>query len=548
MATKLVSILQKESGPFTPSNNLVSIDFEPGNVTDLSKSYLDMEVVFSDQDGNPLPESRVHLGEVVTECKYDASCFVKHATLRSDTVGLIEQQRYVNVYEQNMKQYTMSSEEEKASVALGNSEVVLDASGTGHLIFPLEKILGCAKNGQMFPDYRMGQTRLELELEDKLQVAYAIDVNLMTEFTFTCDVQDSVNEIANATITQPFTSSFAKYFAIGRNYEVEYDVDGGATATAEVTLASFSQDAVTKKVTVVFDEPIDVPNGSDITNLTFLSIEAENPNAFICDDVAGGAAATQVSEFTVNNALVGNFRAGEKYTLGFLVQTTAGLDPADVYDTFTASLKTAIIDVTTPTDIILTFETAYTIPANKELTDVFIFGAPELAHVNWSVTKINLVQAKPLAKQEVKEYVFQTQLLEQVNHPAVNQFRRQVQLEANTDLVVAINPLAGTFLGFDQYNVYRNSVNGIDTITKDVEISHTSNGSLYYDRLLYAFDDLKRLQAGNGLLNVSVVPERITPEQALEPNNVIEFQFQHTIGNPVVAGMWYFFKRHTKAF
>jgi hypothetical protein len=91
-------------------------------------------------------------------------------------------------------------------------------------------------------------------------------------------------------------------------------------------------------------------------------------------------------------------------------------------------------------------------------------------------------------------------------------------------------------------------VNSVDTITKDIEITEISNGSLYHDRLLYAIDGLKRLQRRNGDIFVTVYPELITPEQALEPQNVIEFRFEHLPETPVVAGMFYFFKRHTKVF
>jgi hypothetical protein len=551
MATKLISIMQKESGPFTPSNNLVSIDMEGGNVTDLSKSYLDMEVVFTNQAGNPLPNSRVKLGDFANETQYDGAAFVKHATLRSDTVGLVEQCRYNNIYHETMKQFLMSSEEEKASVALGNNQVVLDASGTGHILVPLNKLLGCAKNGQMYPDYRMGQSRLELELEDRSQVAYVTNISPMASYVLPCDAKVAVDVINNVIVTQPFNTLLdaERYFAVGRPYNIQYNVGAGPLVTSGVVVSGITRNATTGKVTVIFEEFVDVPDGSNINNITILTIGAENPNAFTCEDVAGGVAITPVNMFEVVDAGVGNFRVGEKYSIGFLERTTAGLVGTDEYKVFTSNLKTVVIDPAEPDNVILTFETSYSIAANKSLDLVFIFGAPVIERVDWSFTKINLIQAKPLSPTKVPEYQFQTQLLEQINHPGgVNQFRRQVQLESGTDMVVAINPKDGTLLGYTQFNTYRNSVNGVDTITKDVEIEHISNGSLYFDRLIYAFDDLKRLQTRNGLIEVSAIPERITPEQALEPNNVIEFQFRRTVGAEVVAGLWYFFKRNTRTF
>jgi hypothetical protein len=546
MATKLVKILQKESGPFTPANNIVSIDMEPGNVTDLSKSYLHCEIDFQ-VDGNSPTDTTIKLGNYDTQSSYSTAAIVKHASLRSDVEGLVEQQRFNNVYTETTRQFMESTENQRASVAFGNDEVLVDGNGIGHMLIPLDKLFGAAKSEQLYPDYRLGQSRIELELEDRNQVFYIDDDNDVGLFTVACNNQPAINLIDDVVLTQPFSATaVSQYFVVGREYILNYRIGVGGALQENVTIANVVRNANTGIVTVTFTEFVDVPDNSNVNTISIQTINVADDNSFACQNQDNATdAAVKSSTFTVVDCEPDIFTVGQTVQLGYLVQTLAGLAAGDTYNNILGSVvsATAVGDNTT-----LVIDSVVNIPAQSGLRQVFLFGAGEDHVVTWSVSKVELIQAKPLAQTKVDEFVFKTNLLENINHPGlINEFRRQIQLDAGVDLVTAINPVLDPLLGSPQFDTYRNSLNSVDLITKDVEIDYTTNGSIYFDRLMYAYPELRRLQPLNGSVTVSMIPELVEPEQALQPQNIMEFRLSHTNAVPVVPGMLYFYKRLTKA-
>ena len=545
MATKLVKILQTESGPFTPSNNLVSIAMEPGNVSDLSKSYLHMEVNFLANGAVP-EDSTVKVGNYQTNSQYSAASIVKHATLRSDVVGLVEQQRFNNVYQETTRQFMESTENKKASVAFGNNEVQIDDNGLGHMLIPLDKLFGAAKSEQLYPDYRMGQSRIELELEDRNQIFYVDDVSDKGRFAVACNNLVNVDDFVSVVVTQPFTADAAsQYFVEDREYTLSYSFGAVVQPNLDVTIESFVRNAGTGIVTITFTALVETPANTNVNNIVLTAKYLPTDNTYECENIDNAtAAAVTTNTIIVEAANVVNFVEGSKVQIGYFSQTIAGIVAADSYNvlvtTITAASQAGL-------NVSVTISDSITIPAQKGLRQVFIFGQGEQQVISWSVSKVELIQAKPLAPTKVEQFEFKTNLLENVNHPAlVNEFRRQVQLDAGTDLVVCINPVTDPLLGSNQFDTYRNSLNSIDTVTKDVEIDYTTNGSIYFDRLMYAYPELRKLQPLNGVITVAMVPELIEPEQALEPQNIIEFRLRHTVGPAVIAGMLYFYKRLTK--
>lgn len=560
MSTKLIKILQKESGVFSPSNNLLSIDMDPSNVTDLSKSYLHMEVNFLANGEVPV-DSTVRIGNYTTKSAYSSAAIVKHATLRSDIEGLIEQQRFNNIYQQTTRQFMESTENKKASVAFGSDEVQIDANGTGHMLITLDKLFGAAKSSQLYPDYRMGQSRIELELEDRAQLFYVDDDNDVGNFTAACNNLEAVNHIVNVVVTQPFSATASsQYFVVGREYTLNYTVDGDALDVV-VTIETAVRDPVTGIVTVTFTAFVDVDDGSDVTNISIETINVDD-NTYLITDVNNATdSAAPVTTFTVENCLPEVYTVGQTVQIGYFIQTLAGLAAGDTYYNLFTTVVSSVQDVA---DVTLTVANPITIPAQSGIRQAFMFGPGAEQVITWNISRVELVQAKPLPayKQNadgtysneiipfnIPEFVFKTNLLENVNHPAaVSEFRRQVQLDAGVDLVCAINisSLSDPMLGIAQFDTYRNSLNSVDTITKDIQIDYDTNGSIYFDRLIYAYPDLRKLQPLNGSITVSMVPEVIAPEQALQPQNIVEFRLQHTVGDDVAAGMLYFYKRLTK--
>jgi hypothetical protein len=549
MATKLVKILQKESGPFNESNNLVSIDMEPGNMTDLSKSYLHCEVNFL-VDGAEPQDSTIRLGSYETKSAYSTASIVKHATLRSDVIGLVEQQRFNNVYQETTRQFMESTENKKASVAFGNNEITVDPTGLGHMLIPLDKLFGCAKSEQLYPDYRLGQSRIELELENQAQIFYIDDENDVGRFEIPCNRQNDVNEITGVVCTQPFSATaVSQYFVVGREYLLTYtEAD---EQEVNVTIANVAR-ADNGIVTLTFTEPIETEPDADIVNISISSINIEGDDTYECENQDNATAnPVNTSVFTVQDCDADVYKTGQTVQIGYLIQTLAGLAPGDTYSNV---LTKVVSSVQAEANVTLTVEAVVVIPAQSGLRHVFMFGPgfgrdfDQPRVVTWSISKVELIQAKPLAQTKVDEFVFKTNLLENVNHPGlIQEFRRQIQLDSGTDLVTCINPVLDPLLGSVQFDTYRNSLNSVDTITKDVQIDYTTNGSIYFDRLMYAYPELRKLQPLNGSVTVAMIAELIEPEQQLMPQNIVEFRLRHTGEVPVIPGMLYFYKRLTKS-
>lgn len=550
MATKLVKILQTESGPFTQSNNLVSIAMEPGNVTDLSKSYLHMEVNFL-ANGQVPEDSTVKVGNYETNSQYSSAAIVKHASLRSDVVGLVEQQRFNNVYQETTRQFMESSEDKKASVAFGNNEVQIDANGLGHMLIPLDKLFGSAKSEQLYPDYRMGQSRIELELEDRHQIFYVDDVSDKGRFAVACNNLADIDDFVSVVVTQPFTSeAVSQYFVEGREYTLSCSFDAVVQANQDVTIESFIRDNVTGLVTITFTGLVATPADTTVTNIVLTAKFLPTDNTYECESQDNATAdAILTNTIIVEDANSVNFVEGMKVQIGYFLQTLAGIVATDSYNVLLSTITAASQTGATGANVSITVSDSISIPAGKGLRQVFLFGQGDQQVISYSISKVELIQAKPLTSTKVDQFEFKTNLLENVNHPAlVNEFRRQIQLDAGTDLVVCINPVMDPLLGSNQFDTYRNSLNSIDTITKDVQIDYDTNGSVYFDRLMYAYPELRKLQPLNGSVTVSMIPELIEPEQALEPQNIIEFRLRHTVGIPVLPGMLFFYKRLTKTF
>lgn len=550
MATKLVKILQKESGPFNESNNLVSIDMEPGNVTDLSKSYLHCEVNFL-VDGEAPQNSTIRIGSYETKSAYSTAAIVKHSTLRSDVVGLVEQQRFNNVYQETTRQFMESTESKKASVAFGNNEITVDPTGLGHMLIPLDKLFGCAKSEQLYPDYRLGQSRIELELENQSEIFYIDDENDVGRFEIPCNNQNNTNVIDDVICTQPFSATaVSQYFVVGREYLLRYTVDD--EEEVNVTIVNVQRNQNTGIVTVTFENFIDLPDNSNVTDISISSINIEGDDTYECENQDNATAApVNTSVFTVQDCQADVYKTGQTVQIGYLIQTLAGLAPGDTYSNV---LTTVVSSVQAGANVRLTVKAVVVIPAQSGLRNVFMFGPgfgrdfDEPREVTWSISKVELIQAKPLAQTKVDEFLFKTNLLENVNHPGlIREFRRQLQLDSGTDLVTCINPVLDPLLGSVQFDTYRNSLNSVDTITKDVQIDYTTNGSIYFDRLMYAYPELRKLQPLNGSVTVAMIPELIEPEQQLMPQNIVEFRLSHTGEVPVIPGMLYFYKRLTKS-
>jgi len=547
---KMVKIQQTESGPFNVSNNLCSIEFDGENVSDLSRSYLDMKVKLTLPNGDVVPDCT--LGDFQSEAKYMGSAFIKTATLRSEKVGIVEQFRYQNVHSETMKQFLKYSQEEDSADILNSGDVKVDENGEAHVIVPLRDILGCAKSPFPYPNNRMGPSTLELELENNKSVAYTKADDTLVSYDFGCkDVapQAEPHVLNEITLTQKFNSQqdAELYFLAGDKTAV-LNYNMGGALTKNITITSVEVDGANNGTTTIsFTPDINIPTATEITEI---SITKEVDGSFSAVNKNGAAGKdTPVNVLTFQDCSPEDFIIGSSIFVGWFRQTAAGVEPNDLYQTSFGVIIDAEVNADDATSVDVTFESPiFTIPAGFNATQIQLFVDIVPQVLKWEISEVDLVLVKPVKQVQVPEYEFQCMNLEMVNLPAgVPFFRHQFQLETTCDRVLLLNPV-DTLIGVKQFGAYRNALNNIQTTTQDVVIDQTNNASLYYDRWLTSVDDIKRLQYQNGSLQVVGIPEAVVPQAVGLPNNVMEFQLMEPVAGGVQSSMLYCYKRITKMF
>ena len=102
MTSKIIKITSRQNQIITSSKNLV--DFElPSGVYDLSKSYINLNVSLDSYD--PANISLLSLARN-TEAQLESNTdFIKNVSLKSQTKGVIENIRNVNILKKNQQLY-----------------------------------------------------------------------------------------------------------------------------------------------------------------------------------------------------------------------------------------------------------------------------------------------------------------------------------------------------------------------------------------------------------------------------------------------------------
>jgi hypothetical protein len=551
---KLVKVIQTESGPFTTSNNLASIEFDGENVTDLKRSYLDLHVRFQTFGGEPGTD--VQLGDMATDARYMGSSFFKTVTLKSENVGMVEQMRYQNVHSETMKQFVKYSQEEDSANVLNNGgSVKVDANGEAHIIVPLKDILpGCGNSDLPYPNSRMGPSILELELENVKPLAYSQADGIECTYEIACNdiaSQEAIWELTQVICTQPFASQedAEQFFMIGvTNPTLTYTAGEPQNVEVVITNVTVNPDTFVTTLTIesADGEPIEIPANEDVENV---SIERNIEESYAGNDINGAADAdTDVNVITFQTT-TDNFVIGTTLYVAYLQQTAAGLEDNDAYHVANMVIADVNPNATNAEFSDVTFEdTIFTIPAGFNATQIESFVELEPGQLQWSISEIDLILVKPVKPFEVPVYEIMPMNLEMVNLPAdVPFFRRQFELESSCSLVQLLNPTS-SLISVKQFGAYRNALNSVQTTTQDVEVDLTNNGSLYFDRWLTAMDEVKRLQFRNGQLEVAAIVEAVTPQVIGLPNNVLEFQLMDPVVGGVQSSMLYCYKRIMRSF
>jgi hypothetical protein len=551
---KLVKVIQTESGPFTTSNNLASIEFDGENVTDLKRSYLDLHVRFQTNGGEPGTD--VQLGDLDTDARYMGSSFFKTVTLKSENVGMVEQMRYQNVHSETMKQFVKYSQEEDSANVLNNGgSVKVDANGEAHIIVPLKDILpGCGNSELPYPNKRMGPSILELEMENVKPLAYSQADGIECTYDIGCENvagEEEDWELTQIVTTQPFDSlaDAEQFFMIGvTNPTLTYTVNAVVNnQEVKITAVAVNPDDFTTTLTIQLPdgENIQIPADQNVSDVSLARVT----QGYAANDINGSADEdTDVSVITFQTT-TDNFVIGKTLYVSYLQQTAAGLEPNDQYHVANMVIADVEPNATNAEFSDVTFEdTIFTIPQDFNATQIESFVELEPSQLQWSISEIDLILVKPVKPFEVPVYEIMPMNLEMVNLPAgVPFFRRQYELESGCTLVQLLNPTT-SLISVKQFGAYRNALNSVQTTTQDVEVDLTNNGSLYYDRWLTAMDEVKRLQFRNGQLEVAAIVEAVTPQVAGLPNNVLEFQLMDPVAGGVQSSMLYCYKRIMRSF
>ena len=85
MASKYTKVPVNEAGPFTASNNLFSLQMDDLAVSNLSESYLDLEVSFADSANPPNQATgTVVLGDMASGVSYSGAAFIKNFRMEAE--------------------------------------------------------------------------------------------------------------------------------------------------------------------------------------------------------------------------------------------------------------------------------------------------------------------------------------------------------------------------------------------------------------------------------------------------------------------------------
>ena len=119
MTSQVIKIVSRQNQPISSSKNLVDFDI-PSGTFDLSKSYLNVNVSLPGK--NPTNVTLLSLARN-TDAEYEPNTdFIRNVSLKSQTMGTIENLRNINILKKNQKMY-------EESVSKSNSSEIISKLG-----------------------------------------------------------------------------------------------------------------------------------------------------------------------------------------------------------------------------------------------------------------------------------------------------------------------------------------------------------------------------------------------------------------------------------
>lgn len=500
LPTNQIRIRNREGVILTKAGTyLTHIEFDATGMSDFSRSYLDLQVAWKNgPNGDYLPAgTNVFLGDIVEGCAYDGQAIVRNCRLTCEQFGIIEEQIKVNVYHQTMRKFTQSRQLEQSQRVFGNERLICGENGITQILVPLSSVLGCGT--QIYPNQRMGNSTIRLELEFQKDIAYWLS-DEGRNFTLPCSDDNTAGDVLTITTTTLFNSQTEVdwWFSAGTLYRITGQYNGGDVLADRVLETAVWNDGDGTAALTFTEAIITIVNPNVFSNVFVSNAEAEG---IMCEDATANANG-EIFTLQCASALAATLITGLVYSVGYVAQ-----DDGHAYHS-QAVLTDILVSTDDPTQSILYFDVPIIeVPAGTDATEIFIVKFQNNA-ATWEVQQIDLVLHKLLQPVKMDKFQFETLSVEMTNQPATTSYRKQFYLENDAYKFVYMTPL--TSLISEQLNAstYRLTLNNIDLTNRDIPIDPDTNGSLYNDRLVMNVDGLASVQPHNGGITTVIYPDR----------------------------------------
>jgi hypothetical protein len=497
--SKYQRLTQIEAGPLTASGAKIithQFDGSAGGVN-WGKSYMELETQFVDPAGNPYVQP-VALMDLASEIKYSPSAMLQNVRLSHSAVGVLEENRNVNVHSQTEQYVTKSRGELQTKLQEGYGVVQVDATGLGHLIVPCSDILGMGAmvstmdGDQQIPyvfplDKRGGDCTLRCELEDQVPLfctqapiigttAPAGPVALTFADLVAPGAVTPQNTLALVANTFADAPAQALYLQAGRSAIVNFTL-GGNNFNIPVVIRSVSA----LNGTITFDRVW--VNRPTVDNVTAISLSLANAGAITGPLIGSTAGATAASpNITIPNSTVAQFIVGASYTC---VVNAILAGPVTTLFTSSAVLATKTQNGT-GTDLVFATNITPAIGATNANTNSQVFLYLNKTALTARVNQVNLNLYRQPSPND-KPFIYTTLALEKAVVPSqLTQYQNQFQLESALSgfkiLLTQQNKLVATFAEPD-LSSYRVAINNKDVSNRDLVVDPAQNCQAYLDRL-----------------------------------------------------------------
>lgn len=497
---KINKYQQLEGGPFTKSNNLCNVFVEPQTgVVDMTKSYVELETKFK-LNGNYVQEG-VLLGSAdpdgIEEVNYTPAALIKNCKLASEKVPLIEEHRFINVLNQTLETIEKKEEDHTGNFIYGRADpLLLDSNGQGNLQVPLSDILGCGKLSQ-FPIEKTGKLQLQLEFENKLDVAYQQETGVPLR---ECPCGEVLNGTGSAlpVTTIRTMSTFVNgesdltdyFFPIGTTCTITYvRTDQAPTVTTVQRVVSAASLEADDTVSVQFSTAVaTLPAGVNMVNVVITTNGIDGLN---CNALEAGDDRDVVTQTSGTPGL----HVGDEVDVAYGIVDGAGFK----------------FEILTTSIVAISGGVEYTLADDLPAGDIENISIREhnWEVVDYEIQKVNLVLfCLPNAKVSGPT-MYTTYHLEMTNMLETVDFRQQYDVEENCLRAILLSPVETLVSTHDGAIAWRISIDNVDTTNRDVLLNYVGDNTLYYDRLIQNMEKLQSLLLRNSNLDVFVIPQQM---------------------------------------